>query len=198
MSKIKSAVEIKVDSSKGVDKLLKGVDKVSQKDTINFIADIFMHEVNKYVPENTGALKQKGYVLRTYTPKRKPSWFKVTYRNTAKLPYVMYQYYGEVWGPNRAVFSQGPSRNGTAAVHTGWISPIHPKRKTNRVLGHPARHTIELRDGRIINITGYTMNKNAQARWLEYVRNTSTVWTPLRRKMLDEVKEFVKWGIHNG
>lgn len=190
-----SLVEIKVDSSKGVDKLIKSLDTCTQKDSINLLADIFINEVNKYVPESSGDLKRNGYVLRTYTPKKNCAWFKVTYRNTSKLPYVLYQYYGQVFGPNRAVFSQGPTMNGAAGVHTGWISPIQPKQKTNRVLGHPARKTIELRDGRVINITGYTKNPNAQARWLEYVRNTPTIWTPLRRKMLDEIRVFVRRGL---
>lgn len=190
--------EIKVDASKGVDKLIKGLDKCHQKDAINLLADMFMHEVNKYVPESTGALKSKGYVLKTYTPKSKPAWFKVTYRNTSKLPYVLYQYNGEVWGPNKAVFAQGPSTTGVAGVHIGWVSPIRPKQKTNRVLGHPKRTNIELRDGRVIHITGYTGNKQAQSRWLEYVRQTSTIWTPLRRKMLDEIRLFVIEGMKNG
>lgn len=193
-----SKLEIKVDASKGVNKLIKALDKATQKDSINLLADMFMAEVNKYVPESSGDLKRKGYVLRTYTPSKKPAWFKVTYRNTSKLPYVLYQYYGKVFGPNRAVFSQGPTQNGGAGVHIGWVSPIHPKQETNRVLGHPARKTIELRDGRVIHITGYTKNPNAQARWLEYVRDTPTVWTPLRRKMLYEMKEFVKQEIKNG
>ena len=187
---MKSGVNIQVDASKGVDKLIKSLDKAIQKDGINLLADIFINEVNKYIPESSGNLKKYGYVLRTYTPQKKPAWFSVAYRNTNKVPYVMYQYYGEVWGPNRAVFTNGE--------HTGWISPIHPKKKTNRVLGHPTRKTIELRDGRVINITGYTVNKQAQAKWLEYVRTTPTVWNPLRRKMLTEVKTLVKQRINNG
>ena len=184
---MKSGVQIQVDASKGVDSLIKSLDKAIQKDAINLLADMFINEVNKYVPESSGDLKRYGYTLRTYTPQKKPAWFKVTYRNTAKLPYVMYQYYGEVWGPNRAVFIDGE--------HTGWMSPISPKRKTNRILGHPARKTIELRDGRVINITGYTVNKQAQAKWLEYVRTTPTVWNPLRKKMLTEMKTFVKQSV---
>lgn len=190
-----SLIITKIDASKGVDKIIKGLEVCSQKDTINLLADMYINEVNKYVPESSGELKKNGYVLRTYTPKNKPAWFKVTYRNTKTLPYVMYQYYGTVMGPNRAQFALGPSVDGTAAVHIGWFSPIKPKLKTSRSLGHPKRHTIELRDGRVIHITGYTVNKKAQHRWVEYVRNTSTVWTPLRRKMLDEVKELVKQGI---
>lgn len=195
---MKSGFEIKVDASKGVDKIIKGLSVCHQKGTIDLLADMMLAEVNKYVPESSGELKKHGYILRTYAPKKSPAWFKLTYRNTSKLPYVMYQYHGEVWGPNRAVFAAGPSRNGAAGIHVGWVSPIHPKFKTNRVLGHPTRHTIELRDGRVINITGYTINKQAQPHWVEYVRETPTIWTPLRRKMLDEVKDLVKRGIING
>ena len=200
---MKSGVQVNIDASKGVDRIIKALDKAIQKDGIRLIANTFIDEVNKYVPESSGNLKKYGYTLHTYTPQKKPAWFKVTYRNTSKLPYVMYQYYGEVWGPNKAVWSVPPTGDlytlrEVTLEHTGWVSPISPKRKTNRILGHPARKTIELRDGRVIHITGYTGNKQAQARWLEYVRTTPTVWNPLRKKMLDEAKTLVKQGLNNG
>lgn len=195
---MKTSVEINVDASKGVNRLIKGLDFATQKDAVALLSDIFINEVNKYVPEDTGKLKQKGYKLAIHTPKNKTAWFKVTYANTEDLPYVIYQYNGVVYGPNRALFAQGPSRTGATGVHIGWYSPISPKRKTNRILGHPARTTITLRDGRIINIPGYTGNKQAHAKWLEYVRETSTIWYPLRRKMLDEIRGFIKQGMDNG
>lgn len=189
---MQNGIEVKVEASQGVNKLImKLKDKTHRKAIANMLGGMLLNETNKYVPVNTGKLKEKGYVLRTGANKN-GAWITLKYRNISGLPYVMYQYNGIVYGPNKAVFAQGPSRNGAAGVHTGWVSPIAPKQPTNRVLGHPKRTTIELRDGRIINITGYTGNKNAQARWLEYVRTTPTVWTPLRRKMLDETKEMVK------
>ena len=179
-----NGVEFKVEASQGVNKLIKKLNKAAQQVVSRKLGNMMLEEVTKYVPRGeTGKLQTRGYVL-TSGANKEGAWFKLKYRNLANLPYVMYQYNGVVYGPNKAVFTEGE--------HTGWVSPIAPKKPTNRILGHPKRTRIELRDGRVINITGYTKNPNAQARWLEYVRNTPTIWTPLRRKMLDETKKYIK------
>lgn len=185
------SVEIKVDASNGVNRIIKGLDKSLQKDAVNLLADMFMEEVNKYVPEDSGALKRGGYVLRTYSPKGKVAWFKVTYRNTKALPYVMYQYNGVVYGPNFAQFDSAGNQ-----IPGAWKSGKKPKHPNNKYpLG--TKRTVTLKDGRVIHIEGYK-NPNSKPGWLEYVRKTPTVWYPLRRKMLNEMKEFVRQGLNNG
>lgn len=183
-------VEVRVDASNGVNRLIKGLDKALQKDAINLLADMYMEEVNKYVPEDTGALKRDGYVLRTYAPKGKTAWFKVTYRNTSALPYVMYQYRGIVYGPNFAQFDARGNQ-----IPGGWRSPKVKRPQTKYPMG--TKRTVTLKDGRVVHIEGYK-NPNSKPGWLGYVRKTPTIWYPLRRKMLNEMREFVRQSINNG
>lgn len=184
-------VEIKVDSSKGVDRIIKGLEKCKQKEAISVIANMLVEEINKYVPERSGTLKEKGYLLRTGTPANKPSWIKIKYRNLKSLPYVMYQYEGVVWGPNFAQFTP----NGTQ-IPGAWKSAPKGKRRPQTKYPLGTKRTVTLKDGRVVNIDGYTGNPNAHAKWVEYVRHTSTIWTPLRTEMLKKMKEFAKEGIN--
>lgn len=152
------------------------------------LAYCLLDVVNEYVPENTGALKRAGYKIDFGLVGHKV-YSKLSYNNN-KLPYVLYQYYGVVYGPNFATFEDekfNPKdlRRRPMAIpkHTGWASP-KPKRPQKGSLGHPEKNEIVLDDGRIIHITGYTGNKNAQHKWLEYVRTTPTIWYPLRQDMI--------------
>lgn len=174
------------------------LENIANSDIRKAAADDLGHclldKVNEFVPVSSGKLKAKGYKLFT-EDHGGTAYVNLSYRNKSGLPYVMYQYYGVVYGPNMAVFEEektdtkGRRKKEFYTMrrmniqHIGWASP---KGKTPRKenLGHPEKHTITLKDGREIHITGYTGNKNAEHKWLEYVRDTATIWYPLRQEMI--------------
>ena len=141
------------------------------------MAHIVLDNVNQYVPKFTGNLQRKGYHIQISNSEVNP-WFKLSYRNTSNLKYVMYQYYGKVWGPNYATFELlGPEEfdphdlrlreSNPRYRHTGWVSSKKTRHETNRYFRR-RKKTIWLNKGKSIVITGYTGNKKAQPRWVEY------------------------------
>lgn len=162
------------------------------------LAHILLDKVNEYVPESSGLLKRTGYTIRFAERGAGAVVSSLSYNNSRKVPYVLYQYYGVVYGPNFATFDvekYNPKdlRMRSAVIsHTGWVSAKGKgsKRPTKNILGHPKKHQIEIYPGAICTITGYTKNKNAQHKWLEYVRNTATIWYPLRQHMIKYVEQF--------
>ena len=119
---------------------------------------IVVDMANELIPEgDSGKLKKYGYLLSTANSKNNP-WFKLTYRNTSKVPYTMYQYYGKVW-ENNIPFSTNPSKDKSKYGYyrlkfIGWKSS---KRKipTNRdFLRHP----------KVITLTKYVWMRKVWAK----------------------------------
>ena len=193
MAKSASAISV-VFNTKGGPKRI--VEKINDEDIRRAIGEDLAHmvldEVNKYVPESSGKLKRAGYRLHS-EDRGTQTMSMISYNNTRKVPYVLYQYYGIVYGPNYATWSAtqyNPNdlRMRVGAVHTGWVSSKGKgsKKPTKNKIG--IERTIPLKDGREIHITGYTKNKNAHHKWLEYVRTTPTIWYPLRQHMIKFVE----------
>lgn len=196
-----SAVSVNFKTKGGVKRIVSKIkDEKIQKAIAEDMAHILLDEVNKYVPVNSGKLKNAGYRIKTGTTGIS-AMSSLSYNNSKKVPYVLYQYYGVVYGPNYATWSGKKSYKRdkynlkhpkNRIQHIGWTSKKGKgvKYPTNRVLGHPKQNVIHLKNGQEINITGYTKNKNAQAKWLEYVRETPTIWYPLRQKMIKYIEQF--------
>ena len=164
--------------------------KTLNKTVMTALSNRMLREVNKYVPRRTGNLKMFGYKIeygRTATQSR---YFKIIYRNTPKMPYIMYQYNGEVYGPNFPIFAQGPNRfTATPGVQTGWKSRKGKgtKKPMGREIGH--RRTMYDKYHRKVLVTGYTKNRKAHKQWLDYVRNTPKIWKPLKKELAKIVTE---------
>lgn len=201
-----SAVSVQFKTKGGVRRI---VSKIKDYNTQKLIADdmahILLDEVNKYVPVSSGKLKNAGYRIKTGSTGIS-AISSLSYNSSKKVPYVLYQYYGVVYGPNYATWSGKKTYKRdkynlkhpqNRIQHIGWTSKKGKgvKHPTNRVLGHPTQNVIHLKDGREINITGYTGNKNAKAKWLEYVRTTPTIWYPLRQKMIKYIEQFYSGAI---
>ncbi len=78
-----------------------------------------LNTINKFVPKKSGALRRSGRATSEYI-----SW------GEGLAQYARYQYYGEVYGPNRPIV-----KNGTIV---GWYStPGQRKYPTGRELGVP-------------------------------------------------------------
>ena len=193
-----TSVKVDFKSKGGPQRIVRKLqDTDRQRELAEDLCHILLDEVNKYVPESSGKLKRAGYKMKFGTTGIS-TLSQLSYISTKKVPYVLYQYNGIVYGKNMAAgIPSGGTKMRPLSVdktiqHTGWLSSKGKGSKypTNRSLGHPAKHEIPLKDGRTITITGYTKNKNAQHKWLEYVRHTSTIWYPLRQYMKDYTVQF--------
>lgn len=120
------------------------------------VAKLYRYYINKKVPKKTGALrrsaKAKGLAGEQGTGFARIYW--ATEGSTEK--YGHYQFVGDVYGPNKAVFKAlGPNKGGGAGVQSGWVSPKGKKKyNTHRKMGVPFEYT--LHDGRVVRVKGYT------------------------------------------
>lgn len=197
----KGIVRLEYDSKYFVDSIMAGLkedskEKIRDKSSVAwFVGNLLYQTVLPYVPAETGRLAEKGMKL---TSKARGSHAEISLdvRNTKKVPYALYQYYGYVWGPNYATWdmpkmdrrkSGAYTMRYSPAAHSGWISPKGKgsKHPTNQKIGEA--RTIQLADGRTIIIKGYT-NPNSQPRWLEYVRHTPGIWVPFTREVTNAVR----------
>ena len=177
---------------------LEVVTKYGTRKTMLSIGESFRHEVNRYIPVGDSRhLQEKGYELKAGITKNQGPYFRLTYRNTPEVPYVMYQYYGEVWGKNYAhwvptmtlhkAYANPMSEHHTLNIQkskltkweqVGWVSEKGVKKEnTHRPLGVP--RTIVLKNGKIIRIEGYKKKKpKPKPFWVEYFRNSArfTPW----------------------
>jgi hypothetical protein len=127
---------------------------------------IAAYYIKQKVPTRTGALRV------AYTIDSTSNSFAVDWGGSNALPYSRYQFYGRVYEINKAVFANGQ--------HMGWVSPIKPKRPTERMMGTPAE--IPLKDGRVIIIEGY------------HTPNTGPEWTDSPNTDM-EISQPIQYGI---
>lgn len=197
----KSVIELQYDSKILIDRLLDCLKPITRKAAAEYIGALLFETVAPYVPYKTGKLLKQGMYLSTRTMQAHAE-VDLRVRNTSKVKYAFYQYYGRVWGPNYAVFEQqkfDPTNlkmTHSPATHTGWISPkgAGSKHPTHYVLGE--KRTIHLKDGRVIHIDGYT-NPQSHAMWLDYVRRTPTIWVPYTQRVQREIKEVFHYSWYN-
>lgn len=192
-------VILEYDSKLLVDQILYGLKGVTNLNARTHIAEMIVATIQPYVPRQSGALATKGLYVGL---KEDPSHAEIDirYRNTTKLKYVLYQYYGIVYGPNFATwdYDKAQKRGRRSAnfykmrdmniQHTGWVSPRGEgtKHPTSKKLGEP-RPSKTLNDGRTIHYNGYT-NPKSHAKWLEYVRDNPEIWIPLTNDITKEIK----------
>ena len=106
-------IRIKLEATDLQQQLLSVVDSESTRRGIN---EIVGEMANKYVPAESGALRES-----MHAGPKTVTW---------STPYARYQYYGEVYGPNFPIESQG--------IIVGWFSrPGERKHPTGRELGIP-------------------------------------------------------------
>lgn len=153
--------------------------------TMKNVGEKFRQQVNRYIPVgDTHNLQKKSYTLTTGKTRREGPWFKLEYHNTPEVPYAMYQYYGEVWGPNYAKWqadlklTKDPNDANIKWSHVGWVSE---KGKKKRPMGYPlgVKRTFVMKNGKILSIAGYKKKKpKPKPFWLEYYRNSNRfdVW----------------------
>lgn len=141
----------------GIDYYRKSVVSLCQSPVINSLVKGYRYYINKFVPKNTGALRRSARAK--YKVGGDPDaggngtgsgtiyWGDT--KKTAK--YAHYQFVGDVYGPNKAVFNK-------AGVHKGWRSPKEKggKFNTGRKLGDGTPYTYTLRDGKVVTVKGYT------------------------------------------
>ena len=138
----------------GLSYLKDSVVSLGHPEVINSLAKGYRYYINKFVP------KKKGYLRRSARAKYKVNAASeggngtgsatIYWGETARTSkYAHYQFVGEVYGPNKAVFNK-------KGKHIGWRSPKGENEKyaTGRFMGVP--FTYELHDGRVVYVKGYT------------------------------------------
>ncbi len=147
-----------------------------QPKAMNDVAKGYRYYINKFVPKKTGALRRSARTKYKVaegggngTGSATVYW--ATEGKVAK--YGHYQFVGDIYGPNRAIFfKQGPNPGGGAGVQSGWYTPVGKGKKwnTHRKLGsEPGSFTLD--DGRKITIKGYT-TKGTKYDWIgEFQKN---------------------------
>ena len=113
------------------------------------LANGYRYYINRFVPKKTGELRKTGTAkgwARNGTGDARVIWTS----NAVTENYFHYQYEGDVYGPNKAVFE--------GDTHVGWRSPTAHGKWTKRnmgwKMGKPGSYT--LKDGRVVTIHGYT------------------------------------------
>lgn len=126
------------------------LDFLGHSECMTSLAKGYRYYINRKVPKLSGELRRSARVIGVAHGAHGSTGMAVVTWNSAKSSvqkYLHYQYVGEVWGPNKAVFDE-------AGKHIGWHSPIKPKSPTGRMMGVP--FTRVLHDGRVIEVKGYT------------------------------------------
>lgn len=135
----------------------KSLDFLGETGAMTSLAKGYRYYINQYVPKVSGNLRRTARALGNAHGFGGKGSAWVSWVPNSKVKYVHYQYIGNVYGPNRAVFNgQGPNESGAAGTHSGWRSPAGKGEKydTGRKMGIPGTYT--LHDGRKVYIRGYT------------------------------------------
>lgn len=106
----------------GTDLQRKLLDIIDDKEVMREIHRKLGERCEPYVPYKTGKLRAS---MRPYP--QTVRW---------ETPYGHYQYEGEIWGPNKPVFSSATSRKFGSSIIIGWRSGTS-KHRTGRELGIP-------------------------------------------------------------
>lgn len=120
------------------------------------LAGGYRYYINKFVPKRSGDLRASAQVKGWASGGTGFAYVKWGGKGPAQK-YAHYQDIGDVYGPNKPVFSQGPNPNGSAGVaHMGWRSPVGKGQKfnTHRKMGEPFTYT--LHGGQVVHVYGYT------------------------------------------
>lgn len=152
---------------------------------------------NRFAPKSTGNLQDNAYHTSFGVNKEGP-WIKVSVQNSDTVPYALYQYFGEIYGPNQAVWDLKLRKRQASVTlkHIGWVSPKGKKKfPTGRMMGK--RREFATSRG-FIHITGYTKNKQAKPRWLEVFMSSPKYWGPVATTVEDYLTTQAKRLIEHG
>lgn len=181
--------------------------KIHSKQLALELAQMTLKHINRYVPRHSGKLRDKGYHI-TLGKNTVGAWFKIVYRNTAAVPYVLYQYYGEVYGPNYPTFERESLGEGfnkrdlmlRAAKfnyrHAGWSSSQKFEKQPTGRHFRRSRKKFQVKAGKYkgtwVTITGYTRNKKARPLWLEEAQKETTELNLLRLARTKRIEEVCR------
>jgi hypothetical protein len=165
-------MKISLENTENMQRYITALESLGESGPMGTIGDIIAENTKPFIPTDTGKMANN-YIVNTTKNACVVDW------NTGALPYTQYQFYGRVMGPNKAIFgAQGPNKAGPGAgVHSGWVSPVKPKKLRNRMMGTPA--TITLNDGRVIHIKGYT-TKGTGPRWTKEALKNKKSYSKIR------------------
>lgn len=146
-----------------------GLNDIVSKNAMRNIGYEYKSYIDVFVPKLSGDLRDNARVYYSedsacidYAP---PSGDKII------NAYAIYQNRGLVKGPNKALWGQGPSRTGVAAVQSGWTSPTKHKEYASPFRYMGTKFTKTLSDGREIHVDGYTTQGTGRE-WIDKFMNS--------------------------
>lgn len=170
---------------RAISELEKGVDKSDLED----IGYTMGEALGTFAPEKTGALRQ-AYDIKIDKNKVDVTWDGPTAKS---LGYVKYQYYGIAMSPVTPIFEKGEIMTNVWRTKKGvkkhLAEDMHP-------IGEHKRFVIEKgkNKGKLAVIEGYTPKSNgkkAQSHWIDAARETPTVYNPMRREVMERLKDAI-------
>lgn len=166
-----TGITYNVKIEKGVEKwgtdFEKSLFKIGHPEAMTELAKGYRYYINKFVPKRSGALRRSARALgvpHAFGTGKGNAW--VSWGLNGAKEYAHYQFVGDVYGPNKAIFEAlGPNKDGPGAgVQSGWRSPKGKKKwNTGRKMGIPFTKTLS--DGRVVRVLGYT-TPNTKYDWI--------------------------------
>lgn len=148
--------------------------QICEPEAMQDLAKGYRYYINKYVPKKSGTLRKSAHPVSKLGGERDAggngTGSATVYWGDRgpSMEYAHYQFVGDIYGPNRAIFfKQGPNPGGGAGVQSGWYTPVGKGKKwnTHRKLGsEPGSFTLD--DGRKITVKGYT-TKGTKYNWIK-------------------------------
>lgn len=172
MSKFDNVVQTYIDTTTVQRQLSLKLRDIERPDCMQDIAELTADFVQEFVPYDTGALRESIEI--------RGEW-KYSYI-AWHAPYANYQYKGEVWGPNKPVFTNG--------VHTGWERGKGKRKNTGRMMGtNTGTYVMKYgpNKGKTFEIKGYT-TPNTTHHW-DIMARKSRGYRVWRKQITDMMKE---------
>ena len=168
-------ITVTLENSDNLASYIRAFNRFGDDKTLTDMGMMMAERFKQFVPKRSGS----GKLREAYDIVIDQDTVTVTWEGprAQKLPYVHYQYMGEIYNFNHIIW-----RNGLAA---GWYSSPAPKEPSGRVMIPNWRHTLYTKreNGRkYITRLGYT-TPNTTHHWIEEVTHVPTNYVPLKRDM---------------
>lgn len=158
----------------GISRFRESVVSLCRPEYMNNLAKGYRYYINQYVPKKSGALRRSAHPVYKVNGEANAGGdgtgsVTIYWGDRSKASkYAHYQFIGDVYGPNKAIFN-------AQGEHIGWRSPTgfkggpkgkgaKHKTKMGWKMGNPGSYTLS--DGRVVYIKGYT-TKGTSYNWIK-------------------------------
>ena len=178
-------MEIRLENTDFMKRAISELEKGVDKDALEDIGYTMGEALGTFAPEKTGALRQ-AYDIKIDKNKVDVTWDGPTAKS---LKYVKYQFYGIAMSPVMPVFEKGEIMTDKWRTKKGTKKHLA---KDMHHIGVPKTVVITKgkNKGKVAFIKGYT-KEGSTDHWIDKARNTPTVYTPMRREVMERLKDAI-------